>query len=244
MGDQFNTHPQPRTFAPSKEGEPLSNSNVEPQTDSRSLNVHACAAHRCPSEPAILLRRARVAGEVSSRTQTTRPHALTPTLSAGSRTIRSTTQSPTTSQTRTSGRIPRVRRSRHPLPVPCRSRFVPLLSVRDTLNNLILKSPQSWRERRPLEPASPASAHLSTLLVRAATSVGLPFFQIQGTVVEWDEVRFGELRTSTLRPSSAILTAPSARVQMFASCSGCPMRASAACKPRCAGATAIAWSAG
>ena len=39
--------------------------------------------------------------------------------------------------------------------------------IRDTLNNLILKSPQSWQ-----------------------TSVGLPFFQIEGTVVEWDEVRF------------------------------------------------------
>ena len=39
--------------------------------------------------------------------------------------------------------------------------------IRDTLNNLILKSPQHWQ-----------------------TSVGLPFFQIQGTVVEWDEVRF------------------------------------------------------
>jgi hypothetical protein len=39
--------------------------------------------------------------------------------------------------------------------------------IRDTLNNLILKSPQSWQ-----------------------TTVGLPFFQIQGTVVEWDEVRF------------------------------------------------------
>lgn len=37
----------------------------------------------------------------------------------------------------------------------------------DTLNNLILKSPQNWQ-----------------------TSVGLPFFQIEGTVVEWDEVRF------------------------------------------------------
>ena len=34
--------------------------------------------------------------------------------------------------------------------------------IRDTLNNLILKSPQNWQ-----------------------TSVGLPFFQIQGTVVEW-----------------------------------------------------------
>jgi len=36
--------------------------------------------------------------------------------------------------------------------------------IRDTLNNLILKSPQNWQ-----------------------TSVGLPFFQIEGTVVEWDE---------------------------------------------------------
>ena len=36
--------------------------------------------------------------------------------------------------------------------------------IRDQLNNLILKSPQNWQ-----------------------TSVALPFFQIQGTVVEWDE---------------------------------------------------------
>lgn len=36
--------------------------------------------------------------------------------------------------------------------------------IRDTLNNLILKSPQNWQ-----------------------TTVGLPFFQIEGTVVEWDE---------------------------------------------------------
>jgi hypothetical protein len=92
--------------------------------------------------------------------------------------------------------------------------------IRDTLNNLILKSPQSWQ-----------------------TSVGLPFFQIQGTVVEWDEVRFGEIRVSPLRPSSAMLIAVLARAQMCASCSACPMRVSRACKPRCAGATAIAWSA-
>ena len=39
--------------------------------------------------------------------------------------------------------------------------------IRDTLNNLILNSPQTWQ-----------------------TSVGLPYFQITGTVVEWDEVRF------------------------------------------------------
>lgn len=73
------------------------------------------------------------------------------------------------------------------VPDPKRSR-----KIRDTLNNLILKSPQNWQ-----------------------TSVGLPFFQIEGTVrqpslhtttehtehaclltlhclqvVEWDEVRF------------------------------------------------------
>jgi hypothetical protein len=95
------------------------------------------------------------------------------------------------------------------------------VKIRDTLNNLILKSPQSWQ-----------------------TSVGLPFFQIQGTVVEWDEVRFGATRASTLRPNSAIFTAASARVQMCALCKGCHMRASAACKPRCAGATATASSAG
>ena len=34
--------------------------------------------------------------------------------------------------------------------------------IRDQLNNLILKSPQNWQ-----------------------TSVALPFFQIEGTVVEW-----------------------------------------------------------
>ena len=38
------------------------------------------------------------------------------------------------------------------------------LRSRDTLNNLITKSPQSWQ-----------------------TSVALPFFNIQGTVIEWDE---------------------------------------------------------
>jgi hypothetical protein len=56
---------------------------------------------------------------------------------------------------------------------PCLCLALPLLTrallsgSRDTLNNLILKSPQNWQ-----------------------TSVGLPFFQIEGTVVEWDEVKF------------------------------------------------------
>ena len=47
------------------------------------------------------------------------------------------------------------------LRLPC---FITQTKIRDTLNNLILKSPQNWQ-----------------------TSVGLPFFQIEGTVVEWDE---------------------------------------------------------
>jgi len=39
--------------------------------------------------------------------------------------------------------------------------------IRETLNNLILKSPQEWQ-----------------------TAVALPFVRIQGTTVEWDELRF------------------------------------------------------
>ena len=39
--------------------------------------------------------------------------------------------------------------------------------IRETLNNLILRSPQEWH-----------------------TSVGLPFVRIEGTTVEWDELRF------------------------------------------------------
>ena len=39
--------------------------------------------------------------------------------------------------------------------------------IRDTLNNLILKSPQEWQ-----------------------TTVALPFVKIEGTTVEWDELHF------------------------------------------------------
>ena len=39
--------------------------------------------------------------------------------------------------------------------------------LRDTLNNLVLNSPQNWQ-----------------------TTVGLPFMQLDGVTVEWDEVRF------------------------------------------------------
>jgi hypothetical protein len=41
------------------------------------------------------------------------------------------------------------------------------VKLRDTLNNLVLRSPQNWQ-----------------------TSVGLPFLQINNTTVEWDEVHF------------------------------------------------------
>lgn len=40
-------------------------------------------------------------------------------------------------------------------------------AIRDTINNLVEKSPQQWH-----------------------TSIGLPFRKIEGTVVEWDEIRF------------------------------------------------------
>lgn len=41
------------------------------------------------------------------------------------------------------------------------------VKIRDTINNLVLRSPQNWQ-----------------------TSVGLPFMQINNTTVEWDEIHF------------------------------------------------------
>ena len=41
------------------------------------------------------------------------------------------------------------------------------VKLRDTLNNLVLRSPQNWQ-----------------------TTVALPFMQLDGVTVEWDEVRF------------------------------------------------------
>lgn len=55
--------------------------------------------------------------------------------------------------------------------------------LRDTLNNLVLKSPQEWQ-----------------------TSVALPFVQIQGTTVEWDELRF-DVRLLQRVPVSYTITA-------------------------------------
>jgi len=50
--------------------------------------------------------------------------------------------------------------------------------IRETLNNLILKSPQDWQ-----------------------TAVALPFVRIQGTTVEWDELRCKPLPLATLLSS-------------------------------------------
>lgn len=41
------------------------------------------------------------------------------------------------------------------------------VKLRDTINNLVLRSPQVWQ-----------------------TSIGLPFLQINNTTVEWDEIHF------------------------------------------------------
>ena len=68
--------------------------------------------------------------------------------------------------------VPRLRPSAQPDALAPRSR--------DTLNNLIVKSPQDWQ-----------------------TGVGLPFFAITGTVVEWDEIRF-DVRLMQRVPYGAI----------------------------------------
>ena len=117
--------------------------------------------------------------------------------------------------------------------------------IRDTLNNLILKSPQSWQ-----------------------TTAGLPFFQIQGTVVEWDEytrprsptgpwpsfaslivacvrrrrVRF-DVRLMQRVPVSFSARPPVVvtRLSPLLLCDVHSTRASRGCRRAFAGATAIAW---
>ena len=72
--------------------------------------------------------------------------------------------------------------------------------IRDTLNNLILKSPQSWQ-----------------------TSVGLPFFQITGTVVEWDEC--AHLHDGNHPPLLTPHRVLAGSASTSASCNGSRMRA-------------------
>ena len=140
----FNTHPQPRTFAPSKEDvlqnlEYFFGAPVAPEKVCRpslcSLLPSARVLTRLPVRvPAQgLLRASRNDVPLSRRVRRPERGAL-----------RSNRAPATTLLT----------------PFPCRAQT----KIRDTLNNLILKSPQNWQ-----------------------TTIGLPFFQIEGTVVEWDE---------------------------------------------------------
>ena len=87
------------------------------------------------------------------------------------------------------------------------------VKIRDTLNNLIVKSPQSWQ-----------------------TTVGLPFFQIEGVVVEWDEIRYDvrlmqrvPVRCRRLVPS-CVSTVLTIRLTLVRS-----TKASAVARLRCAG---------
>lgn len=67
--------------------------------------------------------------------------------------------------------------------------------IRDTLNNLILKSPQSWQ-----------------------TSIGLPFFQLDGVVVEWDGVLPLACTRSRVHLRSTLTPAPHASQRSSTTC--------------------------
>ena len=69
---------------------------------------------------------------------------------------------------------PFPRTTNHTLPAPLQTPLhaplqtpSPRRKIRETLNSLILQQPQEWQ-----------------------TSVALPFVKIEGTTVEWDELRF------------------------------------------------------
>ena len=71
-------------------------------------------------------------------------------------------------------------------------------AIRDTINNLIEKSPQNWhttvrsaaRPRRRCLRRCECTRLTSTFDIVSFAQVGLPFRRIEGTVVEWDEIRF------------------------------------------------------
>jgi hypothetical protein len=73
------------------------------------------------------------------------------------------------------------------------------------------------------------------------TGVGLPFVKIQGTTVEWGmHARSTRHACALLRTSLAAQTSCDSTFVFY---SVFLMKASVACKLRCAGATATAWSA-
>ena len=169
MTDQFNTHPQPRTFAPSKE-DVLQNlmyffgAPVSPEKLKDYSEHHAMTCARCRTWPALASR--------------TRLGPRDPPLVL------------------TEARFPLLC-----IACLCADHFPDAYAgqntkIRDTLNNLILKSPQSWQTsvRQPVLDTTCLSSTRNALRCIDDTradfapwQAGLPFFQIQGTVVEWDE---------------------------------------------------------
>jgi hypothetical protein len=150
----FKEMPQPRTFAPSKE-DVLQNlqyffgAPVSPEKLKDYSEHHATTCAPLPRIEASLVR-------TNATTHPAHADAL-PVRRPLPRRVR-----------RPEHVVPALEPRSCPLPSPA---FRPMLTplplphsrkIRDTLNNLILKSPQNWQ-----------------------TSVGLPFFQIEGTVVEW-----------------------------------------------------------
>ena len=95
-----------------------------------------------------------------------------------------------------------------------------MFGSRETLNSLILKAPQEWH-----------------------TQVALPFVRIEGTTVEWDELRFDVRLLQRVPYEGAPLALPLRPSRSFAASRPCARQASAACKLRCAAATATASSA-
>jgi len=66
------------------------------------------------------------------------------------------------------------------------------VKLRETLNNLVLNSPQNWQ-----------------------TTVALPFMQLDGVTVEWDEVRFDVRMMQRVPVRPPVRSCPDARICPF-----------------------------
>ena len=129
-----------------------------------------------------------------------RAHALRFPFGRSSRTSASTTPSPTVRAPR-----PPVESSRPAHPVAAPPQTSPTRTWART-RTFAIRSTTSVRQAQ----APSVGIVCSRVLARCSavlkspqnwqTTVGLPFFQIEGTVVEWDEVRFGETRAPALLP--------------------------------------------
>ena len=70
------------------------------------------------------------------------------------------------------------------------------VKIRDTLNNLLLKTPQNWQttvgalSTSSNTKAPPVFARSLRSPEFDACTIGLPFFRIESTVVEWDEIKY------------------------------------------------------